>query len=127
MSYCCGLSEPGHTVDSRDKSLTTMQRQDLLVWTCSEVIKVKLPHAHLKEAQQEVNRGHERNHNHANCVWFPASCYELSLSAAQTELFNPPPHTHTAQMVLIEGLHDWAAATHQILRSDSLLSLNTPD
>lgn len=86
-------------------------------------MKVKPGHAHLKEVQQEVNRSCERNHNHANCVWFPASCYELSRSAAQTELFNPP----TAQMVLIEGLHDWAAATHQILRSDSLLSLNTPD
>lgn len=34
-----------------------------------------------------------------------------------------PHHTHKC----VEGLHDWAVATDEILESDSLLSLNTPD
>lgn len=51
--------------------------------------------ARLKEVQQEASQGQERNHNHANCVWFAASRSELSLSAAQTAPPPPtPPPTH---------------------------------
>lgn len=68
------------------------------------------------------------------CMWFPASGQEVSLSASQTSLWSKPiplppsptPTPHHTQMVWIKGLHDWVVATDEILKSDSLLSLNTP-
>lgn len=39
----------------------------------------------------------------------------------------PAPTADRTQMVRIRSLHDWAAAADEILKGDSLLSLNTPD
>ncbi len=98
-----------------------------------------------REEEEEAKREQQRqrrlweNHNHASCVWFPASCQDLSLSASQTFSLSYPillssplaalctPTLDRTQMVWIRSLHDWAVATHEILKSDSLLSLNTPD
>lgn len=92
-----------------------------------------------EEEEREKRRELWENHNHASCVWFPASCQDLSLSASQTFSLSypiplssplaalPTPTLDRTQMVWIRSLHDWAVATDEILKSDSLLSLNTPD
>lgn len=51
--------------------------------------------------------------------------YPIPLSSPLAAL--PTPTLDRTQMVWIRGLHDWAVATDEILKSDSLLSLNTPD
>lgn len=84
-----------------------------------------------------------RSHNHASCVWFGTGSQDLSLCASQT--FSPRaiqsflyPSIHSAacrpplppdrtQMVWIKRRHDWAVSSEEIPKSNSLLSLNTPD
>lgn len=51
--------------------------------------------------------------------------YPIPLSSPLAGL--PTPTLDRTQMVWIRGLHDWAVATDEILKSDSLLSLNSSD
>lgn len=96
------LNEPAHAVVhptvvpvwAQIIESTMMQQRNLSVWARAEVIKVTCRHARLKEVQQEVNQGRERNHNHANCVWLAASRSELVFCSPDWPPHAPPPH-HT--------------------------------
>lgn len=51
----------------------------------------------------------------------------LSPWVIQSPCHLPTPTLDRTQMVWIRGLHDWVVAADEILKSDSLLSLNTRD
>lgn len=102
-------------------------RRHLLVRACAEVTKVKRRRGSSEggSAESETRPKKEAAIRQTVCG---SQVLALSwFSAAQTGPPSPTPTPTPTQMVLIEGLHDRAAATHQILRSDSLRSLNTPD
>lgn len=92
----------------------------------------------LEELQQESERRQREgweNHNHASCVWFPASCQEISLCVPDLSYPIPPssplaalptPTLDRTQMVWIKRSAWLGCGYRSLLRSDSLLSLNTP-
>lgn len=83
----------------------------------------------------ETERRLWENHNHASCVWFPARCQEISLCVPDWSYPIPPssplaalptPTLDRTQMVWIKRSAWLGCGYRSLLRSDSLLSLNTP-